>query len=572
MAPATRPLSSSPWTVRSAYASQRVRSFVCVIAFCAVHSDIIFPFDVLVVNGTSLSYEDATQLDKLEYALGVSPSSVNRYLAQDGAVRGISCLHLSPSLTTLQLLLPPSDQGALSEAANVITTAEAHVRAGKLLSAVSDYVTSKSRASAYEHFVAGLGDSLFTSFVAALENEKEVSSWYLAALGPILGSRSLVTYAKSTGKQAEIEQQKHAFVTAAAEILAAITTESLLASNEDDEQEDPESTSAALPLTSQPGMPSVSISSIASGRGYIPTVADIGAPVPQGYASAGDEQLGRILSGVSRFLSTDQNRYLLCQVKPPCGRVPSVLAGLLDKDVGMPVQVAYQAIFCLWLLSFVSQQDSSSAAMEAISDALEEAAVPRRLTHVLRDIWAEKVVRVSLATLRNMLNMSSTLRKEMVGAGLVNAIQSLCFRRWNDDDIRDDLSVVAEALQSELSSMSNFDVYRAEVLSGALEWTPAHTDDSFWEENAEKLERNKQEVLRCLVRLLQQSNEETVLAVACNDLAQFIKHNPRGRIIAQSLGVKGRLMELMVTGEGEVRRYALNCVQVLLIRWNRQES
>eukprot|EP00178_Gracilaria_changii_P028105 TRINITY_DN958_c0_g1_i1.p2 TRINITY_DN958_c0_g1~~TRINITY_DN958_c0_g1_i1.p2 ORF type:complete len:525 (+),score=110.77 TRINITY_DN958_c0_g1_i1:1485-3059(+) len=524
MAPASRPLSSSssPWTV--------------------------------VLQGSELSYEDATQLDKLEYALGVSPSSVDRYLAQHGAVQAIA--------------------SALSKAVHVISLADAHIRVGKLLSAVSDYVTVKSRAQQYEHFLAGLGDSLFHNFVAALENDKEVASWYLSALGALLGSRALLPYVKSTNKQAQIDQYKHAFVNAAAEILASITAESLLANNEEQEQEQEleHSTSAALPLSAQPPVAAASMVSLASGKGYIPTVADIGAPVPQGYASAGDEQLGRILSGVSKFLSTDENRYLVCVVKPQCGRMPSVLAGLLDKDVGMPVQVAYQAIFCLWLLSFVNQQDSNATAMEAVSDALEEAAVPRRLTHILRDVWAEKVVRVSLATLRNMLTMSSKLRKEMVGAGLVNAIQSLCFRRWNDEDIRDDLRVVDDALQSELASMSNFDVYKGEVLSGALEWTPAHTDDTFWEENAEKLERNKQEVLRCLVRLLHQSNDATVLAVACNDLAQFIKHNPRGRLIAQSLGVKGRLMELMVTGEGEVRRYALNCVQVMLIRWNRQES
>lgn len=132
--------------------------------------------------------------------------------------------------------------------------------------------------------------------------------------------------------------------------------------------------------------------------------------------------------------------------------------------------------------------------------------------------------------------------------------------------------MLAEALESELASMSNFDVYRAEVLSRALEWTPAHRDEMFWRENVEKLDRNQQEVLRCLVRALHESGDETVLAVACNDLAQFIKFHPRGRVIAQSLGVKARLMELMVSGEGEIRRYALNCVQVLMIRWNRQES
>lgn len=294
--------------------------------------------------------------------------------------------------------------------------------------------------------------------------------------------------------------------------------------------------------------------------------------LPQGSASAGDEELGRILSGLAAFLSTDENRVVFCKQDGMGGRGPSVLAALLERDVGVPVQVYYQTVFCLWLISFVSQQDHNPAMIEIVSLALEEAAVPRRLTNVLRDVSAEKVVRISLATLRNILKMSVTLRKEMVGAGLVAALQNLCFRRWNDEDIRDDLGVLADALEHELASMSNFDVYRAEVLSGALEWTPVHRNDMFWQQNVDKLERNQQEVLRCMVRLLHESTDETVLAVACNDLAQFIKYHQRGRVIAQQLGVKARLMELMVKGEGEVRRYALNCVQVLMIRWTRQES
>lgn len=454
--------------------------------------------------------------------------------------------------------------------------ADAYIRAGKLLTAIVDYVTPKSRSAAFNQFLSGLGPTYLQNFINLLEKDKEVASWYLGALGPILGSRALAIIAKEKDSEQTIEQQKRAYSSAAADVLATITAQSLLANEEEEEEHaDEQSTSAALPAVSLSSIRSSASRGTASSLGYIPTVTEIGAPLPQAFSSAGDEQLGRILSGIAQFLSTDENRLIFCTVKPDCGRVPVLLASLLDKEVGMPVQVHYQAIFCLWLLTFVSQHDSiegGNTTLEIVSDALEEAAVPRRLTLVLREVWAEKVVRVSLATLRNLLGMSTTLRKEMVGAGLVSALQSLCFRRWNDEDIRDDLGVLAEALESELASMSNFDVYRAEVLSGGLEWTPAHRDDTFWEENAEKLERNNQEVLRCLVRLLHQSTDETVLAVACNDLAQFIKHNQRGRIIMQSLGVKGRLMELMVTGEGEVRRYALNCVQVLMIRWNRQES
>ena len=364
-------------------------------------------------------------------------------------------------------------------------------------------------------------------------------------------------------------EQKGLFVSAVAATLIKITEECVFNNQEEDDDKDTSASISALPASS-------SISSLPpapSSLGYIPTVSDISTSMIQhGGDIAGDEELSRILSGLASFLSNDENRFIFCNVNATGARGPSVLAALLEKDVGLPVQVYYQTVFCLWLVSFVSQQEQSSPAMENVLLALEEAAVPRRLTNVLREVSAEKVVRISLATLRNILKMSVTLRKEMVGAGLVAALQSLCFRRWNDEDIRDDLGVLAEALESELASMSNFDVYRAEVLSGALEWTPVHRDELFWQENVEKLERNQQEVLRCMVRLLHESSDPTVLAVACNDLAQFIKYHQRGRVIAQKLGVKARLMDLMVNGEGEVRRYALNCVQVLMIRWTRQES
>lgn len=442
--------------------------------------------------------------------------------------------------------------------------------------AVVTFATAKNHASQFSRFLNGLGPELFAPYIEVLKYEKDVASWYLDALGNILGHKTLPSFVSEKGLDDVLAEQKTKYVAAVATALATITEDSLLAHQEDDDEDaKPEQTSPLLePLSANN---TARIMQSASSLGYIPTVAGITATVSQqNFTSSGDEQLGRILSGVAAFLSTDDNRFILCKISSATasgGRGPTVLAALLDKDVGLPVQIYYQAVFCIWLLTFANQQDEHSVVLETIAQALEEAAVPRRLTNVLREVSAEKVVRVSLSTLRNILNMSSTLRKEMVGAGLVGALQSLCLRRWNDEDIRDDLGVLAEALENELASMSNFDVYRAEVLSGALEWTPAHRDETFWRENVEKLERNQQEVLRCMVRLLHESSDGTVLAVACNDLAQFIKFHPRGRAIAQSLGVKSRLMELMVKGEGDVCRYALNCVQVLMIRWSsRQDS
>jgi V-type H+-transporting ATPase subunit H len=170
-----------------------------------------------------------------------------------------------------------------------------------------------------------------------------------------------------------------------------------------------------------------------------------------------------------------------------------------------------------------------------------------------------------LATLRNILPMSMKIRKEMVALGMDATLLSRRRDHWHDPDITENLTVLAEAIDAESASMSTFDVYRHEVLSGALDWTPAHRDENFWRVNVEKHEDDNLEVLRCLVRLLNESNDTKVLSVACHDLSQFIKFHPRGRFIVHSLNVRSRLMELMVAGDTEVRRYALNTVQVLMI-------
>lgn len=447
------------------------------------------------------------------------------------------------------------------------------MRAGKLLAATVDHITAKNRTSSLASFVSGLSEELFDAFLSTIASDKEVSSWYLSSVAKLLGHRSLQTALKAdtngpantvdengpTSSQRQLADQTKTFVQNLTKVLAAITEECVSAPHDEEE-----STSSEL-VNGAPRSPV--LQAAVSSLGYIPTVPMIGDAQQ---LNSGDEQLGRLLTGLAAFLSKEDNRVTFCTTRPSVGRPTTVLATLLDKDVGAPVQVYYQTVFCLWLLSFVGQH-RDSADVDRVAQAVEEAGVPRRLTTVLKDVGSEKVVRICLATLRNILAMSPTLRKEMVGAGLVDALQSPSFRRLDDDDIREDLGVLADALESELANMSSFDVYKAEVLSGRLDWTPAHRDEQFWRENVDKLERNQQEVLRCLVRLLHESTDETVLAVACHDLAQFIKFHQRGRAIAQSLGVKARLMQLMVSGEGDVRRYALNCVQVLMIRWNRHQ-
>uniref|UniRef100_A0A7S1T8Q0 ATPase V1 complex subunit H C-terminal domain-containing protein n=1 Tax=Compsopogon caeruleus TaxID=31354 RepID=A0A7S1T8Q0_9RHOD len=259
------------------------------------------------------------------------------------------------------------------------------------------------------------------------------------------------------------------------------------------------------------------------------------------------------LQGIARTLRSDAARmdFASVSISHPGSTTPllaiTCVAELLDQDQQPPVHVTYQVLFVLWLMSFA--RDPS--VVDAISQALDSSYVPRRLILLIRDVSTDKVspkvVRLTVATLRNLAtkNFSARLRREMVGAGLVTILNKMGMRNWQDSDVEEDLIALKDAVSSELQMMSTFEVYRHELLSGALEWSPVHNDEQFWRQNVEKMEANKNELPTRMATLIKESKDATILAVACHDLQQFIKCHPRGRKIVQYLNVKGRLMELM---------------------------
>lgn len=50
------------------------------------------------------------------------------------------------------------------------------------------------------------------------------------------------------------------------------------------------------------------------------------------------------------------------------------------------------------------------------------------------------------------------------------------------------LEALKEALAANIKLLSSWDKYKKEVLSGSLDWSPMHTSDLFWLENAPKFE------------------------------------------------------------------------------------
>lgn len=61
-------------------------------------------------------------------------------------------------------------------------------------------------------------------------------------------------------------------------------------------------------------------------------------------------------------------------------------------------------------------------------------------------------------------------------------------QNWEDEDIPATLEELKESLADNIKLLSSWEKYKKEVLSGSLDWTPMHTSDQFWLENAAKFE------------------------------------------------------------------------------------
>jgi hypothetical protein len=143
--------------------------------------------------------------------------------------------------------------------------------------------------------------------------------------------------------------------------------------------------------------------------------------------------------------------------------------------------------------------------------------------------------------------------------GVLRSVQQNLLRVWSDTDIEDLLKTLQTKLQTHVDGKGTWDEYRKELLSGQLDWTPAHRSKAFWSENVSKFSDNDFMVLKSLVVILQSERlchislvlKFTVLllcsrlgsccaadkdkkatpieiAVVLNDLAMFMKHHSNG--------------------------------------------
>ncbi|RDB21360.1 V-type proton ATPase subunit H [Hypsizygus marmoreus] len=230
--------------------------------------------------------------------------------------------------------------------------------------------------------------------------------------------------------------------------------------------------------------------------------------------------------------------------------VPGIIAGFLEILKHKPgPQMSYQVAFCFWLLSF---EQNVAEELNKKYDVIP------LLIDIAQGAVKEKVIRVIVATFRNLVTKAPTANlPAMLVAQLLPFAKNLCTRKWQDEDILEDVQFLRDELNTNFQSLTNYDEYTSELASGHLSWTPVHESDDFWKANAAKLNDNDGEQLKILLRLLKESADPLVLAVAAHDVGQYVKHCDKGKKLVTEHGGKARVMQLMTHEDADFNGFYL---------------
>lgn len=266
------------------------------------------------------------------------------------------------------------------------------------------------------------------------------------------------------------------------------------------------------------------------------------------------------------------------------------LSGFLDHALKVGnVQLLYQIVFCLWLLSYD----------EEIAVQMDTTDVVVNMLKVMKSVSKEKVIRVCLACLRNLVDKAGH-NQTMIDNAAVKQLAVLRNRKWSDDEVREDLDFISDALAKSVHVLSSLDMYRKEIAEGKLEWTPVHKSEMFWRDNVVKIcpvgkGVVDSEDLLALISLLNvkmdkaktdklDDEDVTTVAVICHDLGEFARFHPQGKKIltgdaamhADKRSTKDLLMSIMSNppgGNEEIGKQALTCIHKMMVtNWQFLES
>jgi V-type H+-transporting ATPase subunit H len=215
-----------------------------------------------------------------------------------------------------------------------------------------------------------------------------------------------------------------------------------------------------------------------------------------------------------------------------------------------------QVCHYIWLLSYCPKVQNKLADMEVVA----------LLVHVMKSTQKEKVIRMILAILVNLIDLPE-MQNILAVCGAQRLLQSMYNRSWSDEDIKDDIDELLDKVGKNVEASSTFDEYCKEVMSGELEWTPMHRSATFWEKNVHKFLEKDQQVLKVLVELLKPGAriDSKALAVALHDVGEFVRAHPAGKKHVTALNAKPYIMQHLTSSNTEINKEALTCVQKLMV-------
>eukprot|EP01041_Mallomonas_annulata_P004206 gene4206-8366_t len=222
-------------------------------------------------------------------------------------------------------------------------------------------------------------------------------------------------------------------------------------------------------------------------------------------------------------------------------------------------QQIYDLSFCLWTVSLGEDTDLRP---------FLHAGTCRLLTDLLATAPSRKVVRMSLATLRNLASSEDDdVLTELLTGGLQklleNMIQANAHKQTGDPEVESDARGLFEVLMKNYRELSTFERWISEVHSGSLRPGIVHTE-KFWRENAKCLEVNDFKLLKTLITLLR-SDDLSVVSIALYDVGEFTRFYPNGRGIVKTLGAKDIAMEMIGHENAEIQRQALQCISKIMV-------
>ncbi|CAD8111966.1 unnamed protein product [Paramecium primaurelia] len=234
-----------------------------------------------------------------------------------------------------------------------------------------------------------------------------------------------------------------------------------------------------------------------------------------------------------------------------------IINNLLSK-YSTDLQIAYYTILALWLLSFTTES------IPLFNDPT--IGLIRLIIESVQKISREKILRVSFACFRNLVDISPQCIELMVDNGLIKVVDLLLKGNLKDQDLIDDIKYVGEILEKNMKILTSFEKYVKELNAQNLTWSPVHTE-KFWKENVKKFEENDFLLIRKLAEILKSNNNQNI-AVACYDLGEFCRFHPFGKVVLEQLNAKQEIMTQARNNDQQIREHALLSLQkIMLHNW-----